>query len=93
MQPLVHACHLGADWGMTADVLAELGIGAPDPFDIWCGLLVRRVWTAASSYEAQEERSQHRGVGPVSWDDALAAGREGEQLDRNDLMMTALYRC
>ena len=82
----------GARRRARADVITELGIVAPEPFVVWCGLLARRVWMSATRDTAQMERSKNRLVGPTTWEAALAVGREGVQDDRDGMYAQGLYR-
>ena len=78
--PLFHVSHMGADWGLAADVLTSLQLAPPEPFDIWCGLLVQRLWRNFACWTDRADRAENRENGPpVSWAEAISAVRESHQ--------------
>lgn len=92
VEPMLCVCVQGTGWGMAADVLAELAINPPEPFDIWCGLLVERFWDDLSSHTARDTRSKNRHTGGVDWDAALAAGQVGRDRHRSGVADRSLRR-
>ena len=82
--PLFHVSHMGADWGLTADVLTSLRLAPPEPFDIWCGLLVQRLWRNFACWVDRADRAENRKNGPpVGWSKAMTVVRESHQPTRS----------
>ena len=76
VEPLVAAGCVGAGWGDIADVLTAMELDVPEPFDVWCGLLVRRLWMCATIQSERQPRSRCRRRGAAGYEQAFAAARD-----------------
>ena len=76
IDPLHAICHRGADWGDVAGVLTDLELSPPEPFDVWNGLLVMRIWEHAALPGDTRDRSHNRKLpSPTRNELAQAASR------------------
>ena len=74
---LVAAGCAGVGWADIADVLTDLELDVPEPFGIWCGLLVRRLWMCATTQIERQQRSSCGHCAAAGYEQVFAVACDG----------------